>query len=169
MLFWTIVKIAFKSLLGNKLRSFLTMLGIIIGVGAVIAMMAIGSGAEQAITKNIKAMGSNLLYLRPGAFRRMGVGGGSRENITSKEMQAVLAINGVKMVSPECTKRYQIKYLSQNSNSQVYGTAPTYFEMRNYEIEQGRAFTEEETLSEARVAIMGPELAKTLFINDYPL
>src|SRR5271170_3621234 len=100
MLFWMIIKVAFKSLLANKLRSVLAMLGIIIGVGAVIAMLAIGSGAKDQVMSRINAMGTNLLVVRPGQRGFGGVMSGSQQNLTVEDAVALLKVDGVKSVSP---------------------------------------------------------------------
>jgi len=169
MLLWTTIKIALSSILSNKLRSILTMLGIIIGVGAVIAMLAIGNGAKDAITKNIKSLGSNVLFIRPERFTRMGITSGSKTKLTTKDLDAVLKVDGVSMVSPEIQGSFQVKFMNNNDRVTTVGVAPTFFPMRNYELEMGRAFNDQDTLSFAKVAVIGPETADNILKDRYPI
>lgn len=163
MLFWTIIKVAFKSLLSNKLRSFLTMLGVIIGVSSVIMMLGLGSGAEQSITDRVKALGTNVITIRPGGTRMGGVNVDTQKNLTTEDALELLNTEGIKMVSPEVSGSSQVKFLSQNTRTPVRGVAPTYFTIRNFEIEKGRAFTDAEVNSLSRVAVLGPKTVEDLF------
>jgi len=170
VLFWTIVKVAIKTLWGNKLRSFLAMLGIIIGVGAVISMLALAAGARGQVLNRITAMGTNLLIVRPGQHRRGGVRSGSRENLTLEEAQAIVEeVPGVAEVAPVVMGGAQLKYFNKNTNCNVVGTGITYFPIRNFEIEKGRSFTEVECDQMARVAVLGPTTAEALFEKANPL
>lgn len=170
MLFWTIVKVALKSLLANKLRSFLAMLGIIIGVGAVISMLAMGAGAKRDVMKRITAMGTNLLVVRPGQRGSMGVMSGSYQTLTLEDAQALVnEVKGIQMVAPVVRSSAQIKYLNKNSRVSVIGSSITYFPIRNFEIEKGRAFTEMEVEHMARVAVLGPVTVENLFGTENPL
>ena len=170
MLFWTILKVAIKTLWGNKLRSFLAMLGIIIGVGAVISMLALAAGARGQVMDRITAMGTNLLIVRPGQHRRGGVRSGSRENLTLEEAQAIVEeVAGVAEVAPVVMGGAQLKYYNKNTNCNVVGTGITYFPIRNFEIEKGRSFTEVECDQMARVAVLGPTTAEALFEKADPL
>ncbi|MCX7765634.1 MAG: ABC transporter permease [Candidatus Sumerlaeia bacterium] len=170
MLFWTIVKVALKSLLANKLRSFLAMLGIIIGVGAVISMLAMGAGAKRDVMKRITAMGTNLLVVRPGQRGSMGVMSGSYQTLTLEDAQALVSeVKGIQMVAPVVRSGAQVKYLNKNSRVSVIGSSITYFPIRNFEIERGRAFTEVEVEHMARVAVLGPVTVENLFGSDNPL
>jgi len=170
LLFWTILKVAIKTLWGNKLRSFLAMLGIIIGVGAVISMLALAAGARGQVMDRITAMGTNLLIVRPGQHRRGGVRSGSRENLTLEEAQAIVEeVAGVAEVAPVVMGGAQLKYYNKNTNCNVVGTGITYFPIRNFEIEKGRSFTEVECDQMARVAVLGPTTAEALFEKADPL
>ncbi|MHC4660780.1 MAG: ABC transporter permease, partial [Planctomycetota bacterium] len=167
MLIWTTIKLAFKSLLANKLRSFLAMLGIIIGVGAVISMLSLGAGAKQNVMDRVSAMGTNLLYLRPGQRHRHGVASGTHQNLTLEDAEAVLKqVSGIKAVAPVVRGGAQFKYFNKNTGSSIIGTTITYFPMRNFEIEKGRAFTEVESERMARVAVLGIEPVKKLFEDE---
>src|SRR5450432_2093387 len=113
MLFWMIVKVAFKSLMANKLRSILAMLGIIIGVAAVIAMLAIGTGAKQQVLDRISAMGTNLLYVHPSPRGTSGVMSGTQLNLTDDDARAILQkVDNVHGIAPVVSRNFQIKYLN---------------------------------------------------------
>lgn len=166
MLVWTIIKVAYKSIAANKLRSFLTMLGVIIGVAAVIAMLGLGAGTKEKVTESVKGMGSNLLVVRPEWRRGGGVtGGGQRRDLTLEDASAILRnVDQIVMVSPEASARgVQAKYMNKNTQVSVVGVPPTYFPVRNFEIAGGRAFTEMEVDQAAKVAVLGPKTAADLF------
>jgi len=170
MLFWTILKVALKSLWANKLRSFLAMLGIIIGVGAVISMLAMGAGAKHQIIERVSASGTNLLVVRPGAGILRHVFSGTRENLTIEDAQAIVKeVPDVYQVAPVVRGGAQLKYYNMNTESHVIGTAPSYFPIRNFQIEFGRAFTEGEVERLAKVAVLGPVTVENLFRIDDPI
>jgi len=169
MLFWTIIKVAFRSLAANKLRSVLTMLGVIIGVASVIAVAGVGSGAEEAITSDIKALGTNLLLIRPGQRDYRGISAGARQTMSLRDAQDLLALPMVEMVAPEVVSPAQVKYLNNNTRTTVSGTVATYFTVRNCGIERGRVFTEGEANGMSRVAVLGPQTAQKLFGQSDPL
>jgi putative ABC transport system permease protein len=164
LLWWVTIKLALKSLVANKLRSFLAMLGIIIGVGAVISMLALGSGARKQVMDRVMAMGTNLLVVRPGAHRRGGVRSGSRETLTLEDAQAVLGeLKGVEAVAPVVWGRAQAKYYGENTNTSVTGTSVTYLKIRAFEVDRGRPFTTVEEEQQARVVLLGANTAEQLF------
>jgi len=170
MLFWTTIKLALKSLFANKLRSFLAMLGIIIGVGAVIAMLAIGAGAQKQILDRISSMGTDLLIIRPGQHGFHGVSSGSQENLTLEDAEAILQqVPGVGQIAPVVNGNAQVKYFNKNARTSVVGTGITYLPIRNFEVERGRCFTEGEVERVARVAVLGPMTVTNLFEGDEPL
>jgi len=170
MLIWTIIKVSLKSLMANKMRSFLAMLGIIIGVGAVISMMAMGTGAQQNVMKQISSMGTNLLVVRPGQRGSMGIMSGSQQNLTLLDVQAILdEVKGIGKVAPVVGTNSQLKYMNKNTRGNVIGTTITYFPIRNFEIERGRSFSENEAERMARVAVLGPVTADNLFGTDDPI
>ncbi|MDP9173354.1 MAG: ABC transporter permease [Planctomycetota bacterium] len=169
MLFWMIVKVAFKSLLANKLRSVLAMLGIIIGVGAVIAMLAIGTGAQEQILGRISAMGTDLLIVKPGQRGMGGVMSGTQQNLTIDDAKAILNVKGVHATAPVVSRNLQIKYFNQNTNTQVLGTATTYLPMRDFDIDRGRLFNDNDIDRWSRVAVLGPLTATNLFGISDPL
>ncbi len=170
MLFWTIIKVALKSLLINKLRTFLAMLGIIIGVGAVISMLALGAGAQKRVMQRIASMGTNLLVIHPGQRGFRGVMSDTSQRLKLADAMAILEqVSSVHQVAPVVRGSNQIKYFSKNTRSNVIGSSITYFPVRNFEIEKGRSFTEGEVKRMARVAVIGPITAENLFEEANPV
>jgi putative ABC transport system permease protein len=170
MLFWIIVKTALKSLWASKMRSFLAMLGIIIGVAAVIAMLAIGAGAQQQVLERFTAMGTNLLIVRPSQNGTGGVKSGNAQTLVVDDCAALLKENpAITAVAPVVSGSVQAKYMGQNSRTSAMGTTITYLAARNFEVESGRAFTEAEAEGSARVALLGPTTATDLFADESPL
>lgn len=169
MLIWTIIKVAIKSIAANKLRSFLTMLGVIIGVAAVIAMIALGAGTQEKITANVRNMGSNMLTVRPEYRRGGGVSSTEVRDLTLEDAEAILEVSEVLKVAPEVSNRHQVKYLSRNANVNIYGAVTTYFSVRNFVVDQGRPFTEAEVNRSAKVAVLGPKTATDLFLDADPI
>lgn len=164
MLIWTIIKVAFKSIAANKLRSFLTMLGVIIGVAAVIAMLGLGAGTKEKVTQSVKSMGSNMLVVRPASRWGGGVSTGDRKDLKLEDAEAILRDSPeVIMVAPDVTSRYQAKYMNKNTNVTVAAEPVTYFKVRNFEVEKGREFTEGEVNRSAKVAVLGPKTVTDLF------
>lgn len=151
----------------NKVRSGLTMLGIIIGIASVIAMLAIGTGAKAAIEKNIQALGSNLLIVFPGAQRGAGVsvssGRGSSQTLTRDDAEALTHVSGVNAVSPEVTTRLQVTARGTNTNTQILGGTPSYPAVRNLTVAEGVFFTETQNSSHAKIAVIGPTTRDDLF------
>ena len=170
MLFWNIVKVALKSLFANKMRSVLSMLGIIIGVAAVISMLALGNGAQKQILDKVTSMGADLLIVSSGMPPKQGVRGSRAETLKLDDAQALLEkIPDVLMLSPVVQGNGQFKYYNENTSSTILGTADTYFTIRNYEVEKGRGFTESECDRMARVAVLGPTTVENLFGETDPL
>ena len=164
MLLWTLIKVSIKSLWANKMRSFLATLGIVIGVGAVIAMLALGEGANKQITQKVSSLGSDLMILRPGQKGSHGVQNGSYANLTLDDAVAILnKVHEVLHLSPVVRGNGQVKYLNQNTRVPITGAAVTYFPIRNFTLQQGRVFTETETQEQARVAVIGSQTADDLF------
>jgi ABC-type antimicrobial peptide transport system permease subunit len=170
MLFWTIVKVGIKSLTANKMRSILAMLGIIIGVAAVIAMLALGSGAQKQVMDRFTAMGTNLLSISPGQRGSHGVVSGTQQNLTLDDALALAReVKDVTMVAPSVQGGVQLKYLNKNTRTNVLGTSITYFIIRDVKIDRGRAFTEGEVDRTARVAVIGPTAAVNVFGENDPV
>ena len=164
MLFWTTIKLALRSLAANKLRTLLTMLGMIIGVGSVITMLALGHGMQQQVLSNISAMGKNLLAVHPKWTGTNGVINASRENLTVGDARALLRdVPQIRRVTPVLGQRKQITYMDKNTNCEVVGCATTLLVVRNYTIIKGRMFNHFETRLESHVAVLGPQTAYDLF------
>jgi putative ABC transport system permease protein len=169
MLLWTIVKLALESLLQNKLRSVLAMLGIIIGVGAVISMLAIGSAAQKQVMARFTAMGTNLLMVRPAQRGTGGVMSGTQQTLNLADAEALLGLPGVRQVAPVVNGNAQVKYYNRNTRTSVLGTAVTYFPIRAFDVDKGRVFTETEAERMARVTVLGATTAENLFASDDPV
>jgi putative ABC transport system permease protein len=167
MMFWTIIRVALKSLAASKLRSILAMLGIIIAVWSVISALALGAGAQANVVGRLSALGTNLLIVRPAARGTAGVMSGSYQSLTLEDGLALLSIDDITHVAPVVRGNGQIKYFNKNTSTTILGTAPTYFAIRDYEVAIGRGLTDNDVQANARVAIVGPTTAETLFGKNY--
>lgn len=151
----------------NKVRSGLTMLGIVIGIASVIAMLGVGQGSKAQIQENIQSIGSNLLMVMPGAQRGAGTfvssGRGSASTLTKDDAEAIQELDGVKNVAPEASGRYQIAADGNNTNTSVLGTTPAYLAVRNVSVEDGVFFSQIQVTSRAKVAVLGPTVRDDLF------
>ena len=168
MSYINLFKIAIKAILNNKARSFLSMLGIIIGVGAVIVMMAIGQGSKESIRKELSTMGTNLLTIRPGADMRGGVrqDPSAMQTLKMTDYETILKeAKYVTKVSPEVTSSGQVINGSYNTNSTCYGESPDYLSIKLWTIEEGTCFTEEDVKKSAKVCVVGQTVVKELFPN----
>jgi len=158
---------ALTALTANKARSGLTILGIVIGIGSVIAMISIGQGAQGQIQENIQSLGSNLITVSPGfagGFSQVRSGRGGATTLTLEDAQAIAEqVPFVAAVAPEVSNRYQIVQKTQNTNTQVIGTIDTYPEIRNIEIELGSFISERNVASLSKVAVLGPTTRDDLF------
>src|SRR3989454_430334 len=154
MLLAEIIQVALEALRANKLRSLLTMLGIIIGVGAVITMVALGSGAQKSVQDRIQALGPTLLSIYPGQSFMRGVASGSRVSLTLDDDTA-LANNAryVSAVVPELSGNLQVQMGNFNINVNIVGTTPTYDPVHNYTVTAGRMFTAGDDAAGRRVAV----------------
>ena len=160
------IKVALRSLKSNKLRSILTMLGIIIGVGAVIAMVSIGQGAQQSITNSIQGLGSNLLIVTSGQNRNGPVAGesGSLNNLTIDDMKAITQkVTTINSAAPESSTNATVVYGSQNTQTSISGSLPEYQAVRNIHTQVGRFFNKDEVASKAKVAVLGQTVVQDLF------
>jgi putative ABC transport system permease protein len=154
---------AFRSLAGNRLRTFLTMLGIVIGVGSVVAMISLGEGARSRVTSSIQSMGTNLLTVQPGAPQRGPVSGGAVETLIRADADAIAALPGVRAVAPEASQSAQVKFLAANTNVRIIGTTPDYASVRAYEVARGAFLTAADVRGRRRVAVLGADVAAELF------
>ena len=162
---------AWRAMGANRLRTLLTMLGMVIGVGAVVLMMAIGQGAQYAIKQTIAAMGSNLFILLSGSTSAGGVrsGGGGNFTLTVSDAGAIAELPGVLAVAPIHPGSAQIVYGPNNWNTSVIGTTPGYLDVRSWQIVSGAAFTDSDVRSATRVALIGQTAAQNLFGDDDPI
>lgn len=155
------------SISGNKVRSGLTMLGIVIGIGSVIALISIGQGAQQSIASSIQSIGSNLIVVTPGTQRSFGGASGGRgtaQSLTLADVNAIVSdITNVKGVAPDVTKRYQVTARGKNTNTQIIGTLSAYSVVRNIEVESGVFITDAHNRGMSKVAVIGPTTRDDLF------
>ena len=159
-------KVSINAVANNKMRSFLSMLGIIIGVAAVIIMMAIGQGSKESIRKELSTMGTNLLTIRPGADMRGGVrqDPSSMQTLKVADYQRIMAEKKfVTNVSPEVNAAGQVIYGNNNTNTTVYGESPEYLDIKLWTVEKGDCFTEEDIRKAAKVAVVGKTIVTELF------
>jgi putative ABC transport system permease protein len=162
MLVFEIVMVAMAAIRANVLRSVLTTLGIIIGVAAVIAMVALGEGAQARVEQEIQRMGTNVLTIRPGQQMWGGISRGD-SNMSVDDAEALRSgSSGLLQVSPEISSRLQVTYLRWNSNTQILGVWPEYFDMYDHTLQAGRFFNEGEIQGRRRVAVLGYNLPETL-------
>lgn len=162
-------KIAMRAIAANKLRSFLTMLGIIIGVASVIAMMAIGQGSKKSIQANIAEMGSNMIMIRPGQDK--GPGGAQQDasdmqTLKLKDYEALKEqAKYLSAISPSVNSSGQFINGNNNTPSTIYGISPDYMQIRQQKVKDGEMFTDEEVRSSAKVCVIGKTVADNLFTN----
>ena len=164
--------IALRALMVNKMRSALTMLGIIIGVSAVIAMIAVGSGAKARIAEQIASMGSNLLIVLSGSSTSGGIrfGTGTVPTLTADDAKAILAeIPAVKYVAPNLTGVAQVVFGNQNWSTIINGTFPEVLEIRNWSLASGRPFTQQDIDGATKVCLLGKTVAENLFGGIDPI
>ncbi|HNW55989.1 MAG TPA: ABC transporter permease [bacterium] len=153
----------FLAITANKTRTSLTMLGIVIGIGSVIAMISIGQGAQKSIESSIESIGSNLLMVMPGSTRSGGIsaGRGNAKTLTLSDAEAISKLSKIKAVSPELSSRYQITAKNQNTNTQVVGVLPEYATVRSVSIDLGSFIKNKDSAS--RVAVLAPTTRDDLF------
>ena len=170
MLIGEIITVALGALRANKLRSLLTMLGIVIGVAAVIAMIALGNGAQKAVKDRISALGTTLLTVMPGqAFGMGGIRAGDQTKMTMDDAKAIEEhAEHILAVQPEMQRQLQIQYNNRNANTAIIGTTANYLEVRKFELDAGKMFTPAHDAARARVAVIGPAVA-TLLGFDNPI
>jgi putative ABC transport system permease protein len=172
-MFWESVLIAFEGLKANKLRAILTMLGIIIGVGAVVAMVSLGLGVQQKVQNSIAGLGSNLLIVTPGSNSPSGgvrLAAGSNITLTKQDGKAISQqVSGINAVAPAVSQQFQIIYGNQNWKTSVQGTTPEFLAIRNFEVASGTFFSTSDEDTRARVAVIGETVATNLFGGVSPV
>ena len=172
MILGELVQVSISSLQANKVRSFLTMLGIIIGVAAVITMISLGQGAKKAVSDRLEALGTNLLYIRSGAPHTGRARGpaGSLQRLDEKDLKRLKTeCTTVDYIVPEMRGSRQVIYGNLNWNTTIIGTSPEYFEMRNFNIAQGEKFTQSDLNAFKRTAVVGPKLVENIFGDVNPV
>jgi putative ABC transport system permease protein len=161
----------YTALSANKVRSGLTILGIVIGISSVIAMISIGQGAQATIKNSIQSIGSNLVIVSPGAQRGPGVavsaGRGSAKSLKLSDVDAIeKQVQNINAVSPEVTGRYQVTARGTNTNTSVIGTTPEYLPVRNVEVDTGSFISDQNISGLSKVAVLGPTTRDDLFGED---
>jgi putative ABC transport system permease protein len=167
-----ILRIATRALTRNKMRSLLTMLGIVIGVGAVIATVGLGQGAQQQVQNQIASMGTNLLYVSAGSMNKGGIrlGGGATQTLVYDDMKAILQeVPEVSQAAPGAGSRAQVVADNQNWYTSVTGTEPQYFDIRNWSFAQGASFTQDDVTRATNVVVLGATVQQNLFGNANPV
>jgi len=165
-------KISIKAVSSNKMRSFLSMLGIIIGVAAVIIMMSIGQGSKESIRSELATMGTNLLTIRPGADMRGGVrqDPSAMQTLKMADYERILREKKfVSKVSPEVTASGQVIYGNNNTNTSVYGESTEYLDIKLWTVEEGDCFTDEDIKKASKVCVIGTTIVKELFDGHDPI
>ena len=165
-------KVSLKAVANNKMRSFLSMLGIIIGVAAVIIMMSIGQGSKESIRQELSTMGTNLLTIRPGADMRGGVrqDPSAMQTLKMADYERIMREKKfVTKVSPEVTASGQAIYGNNNTNASMYGESIDYLDIKQWPVEQGDCFTEEDIRKAAKVCVVGATIVKELFNGHDPI
>jgi len=164
---------ASRALRSNPLRSALTALGVIIGVGSVVAMVSLGSGAQRQVEQSIASLGSNLLIVVPGASQAGGIrfaqGGGGRDTLTLSDATAIQQLDGVEAVAPSQRSAAQLVGNGLNWNTRIEGVTPAYLTARDWDVSQGRFFDDSEDRQARRIVVLGATVASNLFPNMDPV
>lgn len=166
------ISVALEGLAANKMRAALTMLGIIIGVSAVITMLALASGASSQMMQRIQQMGTNVLIVMSGQTKSGAVRGGfgSMETLTLDDCNAIATkCRAIAKTAPEVSSTAQVKFENKNTSTTILGTTPDYLDIRNYKVEKGKFFKERDVKSMRTLAVLGPTTAKTLFGRMSPI
>ncbi|MGH2459310.1 MAG: ABC transporter permease [Chloroflexota bacterium] len=170
---WDSTRVALRALLANKLRAILTVLGIVIGVGAVIALISVGRGAQTQITTSIQSLGTNLLFIRPGALQQAGVRqqAGSVATLTYEDAQAIARDGDLSIVAvaPELGAYGQIVVDRLNWNTRITGTTPAFAQVRNFPVADGDFIDQHDLDARSRVVVLGPTVAVNLFPDRDPV
>ncbi len=168
MNFFNLIKVALRAVASNKFRSFLSMLGIIIGVAAVIIMMAIGQGSKESVRQNISQMGTNIIMIRPGADMRGGVrqDPSAMQTLKIADYEKILSDkNYISHVSPEVSSSGQAINGANNTLTSVYGETPEYLDIKQWTVQDGECFTDEDVKKSAKVCLVGKTVVDELFPN----
>ncbi|WP_437541059.1 ABC transporter permease [Sorangium sp. So ce367] len=169
MLIKETAKSAWRSLASNRLRTLLTMLGMIIGTAAVVAVLGIGEGARSSVEGRIRSLGANLLMVRPGSASASGVRSGTVKTLTEGDAEALKGLDGVAAVAPERSGSAQLRYMASNLNASVTGITPAYLEVRSLSVASGVSFSDLDEQQRARVVVLGANVARQLYPGASPL
>ena len=166
-----VVEEALRALSTNRMRTSLTMLGVIIGVCAVVIMLAVGRGTQALVNQSIASMGSNLLVVFPGSQTSGGVrfDAGAAQTLTVGDAAAIESVSNVVRVAPVVMRTFQLAYGNTNWSAMVTGATPDYFPLRSWDVEDGDLFSETDLRSNARVAVIGQSTARQLFGDESPI
>jgi putative ABC transport system permease protein len=167
-MFFSMLSEAWHAMSANRLRTFLTMLGMVIGVGAVVLMMAIGEGAQQSIRRSIDSMGSNLFVILSGSSSTSGSrsASGNSSALNMNDATAIGDLEDIGAFAPISVGNAQIIYAGNNSNTAIVGTTPSYFSIRRWDVESGELFSDADIRSANRVALVGKTVVENLFGDD---
>ncbi|WP_044304283.1 ABC transporter permease [Richelia intracellularis] len=164
------LQIARKTLIENKLRSTLTMLGVIIGNASIITMVGIGQGGQKFVIKQLESLGTNVLFVRPGNQETKRITSDSPRTLVLADSKAIMAqVPTVEAVTAELNSRQLVTYKNQNTNVNVIGTTPSFLQVREFDISQGRFFSDIDVKRNNQVTVIGAKLAQKLFANHNPL
>ncbi|WP_437739230.1 ABC transporter permease [Sorangium sp. So ce1504] len=163
MLIKETAKSAWRSLASNRLRTLLTMLGMIIGTAAVVAVLGIGEGARSSVEGRIRSLGANLLMVRPGSASASGVRSGTVKTLTVDDAEALKGLDGVAAIAPERSGSAQLRYMASNLNASVTGITPAYLEVRSLSVASGVSFSDLDEQQRARVVVLGANVARQLY------
>lgn len=163
------IRLALTAIVRNKLRSFLTVLGVVIGVAAVIAMVTVGEGSSRQVQDSVERLGTNVLVLRPGRVRMGPPSGESAPLFTLKDARALQGLTGVAHVAPQSVSTYPVIAGNANSSSPVYGTTSSYLRVQNWPLRSGRAFEPGEEAAGAAVCVLGKTVRDRLFPGADPI
>ncbi len=170
MLIWDLIRMALRSLVANKLRTFLTTLGIIIGVASVISMISIGEGARQQTLSTISKFGTNLISIRPGRKKTRHVSSDRVVTLTYNDARAIEeSVPLITGVAPQVYRAAQLKFGNKNTNTTVRGTGKSYGRLANFTIDRGRYFNQDEVQTSRQVAVLGATVVKNLFEGVNPI
>jgi len=170
MLIWDLFKISLRSLRANMLRTFLTMLGIIIGVASVISMISLGEGARRQTLSTIAKFGTNIITVKPGEQKSRHVSTGKVETLMLEDATAIRDyVSNINGVAAQVYQSGQLKYGNKNSNSTVRGASADYVWIGNFELDKGRFFTQEEVHSARKICVLGATVVKNLFDGENPV
>src|SRR5690349_18513464 len=169
--FLSILRIAVRALTRNKMRSLLTMLGIVIGVGAVIATVGLGQGAQQQVQNQIASMGTDMLFISAGSVNKGGIrlGGGATKTLVYDDMKAIeQQVPTVAEAAPVSGSSVQVVADNQNWSTRITGTEPQYFDIRNWDFARGANFIQDDVTRAANVVVLGATVQQNLFGNGDP-